>query len=182
MRLTVGEHVASGYGALFGLLLLWVAMTMALNAGQWCPYRECRGFLPSGGASIRVIPISQWKPFVDDPGEFPVPAAAEPHCPSPAVGSSVVLAEAPLPEGFDPTADQGRPLFACVRLSESGRVIEARLLGSTNMPGVDKRLTKGIKRTWRFRADNSPIDSARWHRVRLNKGPVGGSFPAFYLE
>ena len=179
MLIGTGERIAAGYGATFGLLLLWTTMSMALDARFWCAFDTCRGFERDDGRVSMMLPPSAWSPFIDNPGEPWMEGVDAPLCPGPAAATpNAVLVEAPLPSGFDPGADPADPLYACVRLGPGAGIEEVRLLRSTGSRPRDRRLIAAIVGQWRFRID-WPVDAgARWHRVRLNQGPVAGSFPA----
>jgi hypothetical protein len=161
MERTAEERIGAGYGAAFGVLLLWVAMTAMIDS-RWCGDIVCRG----GLHLWQPEPITlEWRPFVDNPAagaasgevETAVCPRRRPEAPG------AILEDAPLPRWFGRSSAPG--LFACVRVGADGKVVRAYLVGSSGLSADEAGALLSSIRHWQFDPSD---DGAGWQRVRLS--------------
>lgn len=179
------DRTFSLYGSVLANLFLLAGMSSTLS-GQWCEELGCRGGIYPGGDSSTAKPPTYlpqaWHPYVENPGYMPAEQSG-PDCPQPrASDSGVFVIHASLPPSFDPEAYPGRKLYACVKLTQDGRVAAARLIAGTGMAPVDRALLRGMTGGgWSFAV---PAGAApAWQRVRLDAGsPTAQIIPYFRLE
>ena len=154
-------------GSLIANLLLFAVMENISEPPAW-PIYGLVAERPE--ATYDLTQLDGWQPFIDDPGS----AGARTSCPEPRTNQAGgPLAEAPLPGGYDPYAPLEQPFHACLLVRSDGKILSAKLLGSSGNARVDGRILTLIATRWRVEAP-AEGGAPTWHRVRLNAGPDEG--------
>jgi len=152
-------------GSLIANLLLFAVMENVSEPPPWPIYGAVK---PRPEATYDVKLLIGWKPFVDDPGWA---IARRKSCPEPRTSQpGGPLAHAPLPPGYDPYAPLEQPFHACLLVGGGGKILSAKLLGSSGSARIDGRILTLIATRWRVEAP-AEASAPSWHRVRLNAGP-----------
>ncbi|HEX8583629.1 MAG TPA: hypothetical protein VF680_04395 [Allosphingosinicella sp.] len=155
-------------GSLIANLLLFAVMENVSEPPTWPIYGAVT---PRPEATYDLTPLIGWKPFVDDPGWA---NGRRKSCPEPRTnqpGGSIPFA--PLPSGYDPFGPLEEPFHACLLVDGTGKILSAKLLGSSGSARIDGRILTLIATRWRLKAPAEGSVPA-WHRVRLNAGPDEG--------
>lgn len=158
-----------------GLSLLGTLIQLGIVAAPIPRVPRCFDCGPFGHAPALPEAVDTWRPFIENPGRWES-GRREPTCPEPqARGQRYDLPAAPLPAGYDPHSFGARRVYACVLVDRAGATLAARMIAGPGSAGLDRRLLRAIRGTWRFRADDWAEDSVSWQRVRLNSGDLDGS-------
>lgn len=164
VQVSLADRFAAGYGALCGLLMLWLVMTMTVET-SWCGYASCRDGWGYGG--VKTVELG-WLPMIDNPtadGSIPAPDLGA-RCPAePAAHATLVRSL--VPETFRPDSAEAQQLYACVFVGSDGRPTQVHLVGGNIRPEQRRLMRVLIRDFWRFAPAPSDGDAPGWQRVRM---------------